>query len=112
MGAGASTLPATLDKATAKEAAGNKFDEAAFDAAAVDGVISCNAFLAAAAEEEAAAFAFEVAAQMKAQEEAIKAEASAAAPPKPPPILRTPSGKQFKELGDDEKAGVPLGDSV
>ena len=40
MGAGASTLPATLDKATAKEAAGDKFDEAAFDAAAVDGVIT------------------------------------------------------------------------
>ena len=37
-----------------------------------------------------------------------EAQASAAArgaeSEKPPPILRTPSGKQFKELGDDEKA--------
>jgi hypothetical protein len=38
MGAGASTLlPELVDKQQAKEAAGDRFDEAAFDAAAVDG---------------------------------------------------------------------------
>ena len=48
MGAGASALPATIDKATAKAVAGDKFDETAFDSAAVDGMISRDAFLAAA----------------------------------------------------------------
>jgi len=38
MGAGASTmLPELVDKQQAKAAAGDRFDEAAFDAAAVDG---------------------------------------------------------------------------
>ncbi len=40
MGEGASTmLPELVDKQQAKEAAGDRFDEAAFDAAAVDGKV-------------------------------------------------------------------------
>ena len=40
MGAGASTmLPEIVDKQQAKAAAGDRFDEAAFDAAAVDGKV-------------------------------------------------------------------------
>jgi len=50
MGAGASAaLPIELDKATAKAAAGSRFDEAAFDNAAVSGTVSRDAFLAAGA---------------------------------------------------------------
>ena len=52
MGAGASTLPASIDKATAKTIAGDAYDEHAFDAAAVDGVVSRDAFLAAASTSE------------------------------------------------------------
>lgn len=48
MGAGASTLPPTIDKATAKTFAGDEFDEAAFDREAIDGVVSREAFLKAA----------------------------------------------------------------
>mgnify|MGYP001384494833 CR=1 FL=1 len=48
MGAGASSLPPKIDKPTAQSAAGTLFDEAAFDGAAVDGVISRDAFLSAA----------------------------------------------------------------
>ena len=49
-GAGASTasaeaLPETIDKAKAKELAGDAFVEADFDAAAKDGVVSRDAFL-------------------------------------------------------------------
>lgn len=51
MGAGASTatLPATLDKAVAQQAAGDAFDAAAFDKAAKDGAITRDEFLQAAA---------------------------------------------------------------
>jgi len=45
MGSAASTLPATLDKETAKNTAGEKWDEAAFDKYAVDGVISREDFV-------------------------------------------------------------------
>ena len=48
MGAGASSLPPTIDKLTAQNAAGTLFNEAAFDGAAVDGVISRDEFLSAA----------------------------------------------------------------
>lgn len=72
MGAGASTLPPTIDKATAQSAAGAQFDEAAFDKAAVDGVVSREAFLAASATHA------------------------------PPLVKRTPSGKKLSELTGDE----------
>ena len=50
MGAGASaTLPATLDKAAAQQAAGEAFNEAAFDRAAKNGAITRDEFLQAAA---------------------------------------------------------------
>ena len=47
MGTGASveSLPPTIDKPTAKSAAGGQFDEAAFDKAAVDGVVTKEEFL-------------------------------------------------------------------
>ena len=48
MGSGASSLPSTIDKPTAKSAAGTHFDEKAFDEAAVNGVVSRDAFLSAA----------------------------------------------------------------
>ena len=53
MGAGSSalagaTLPPTLDKVTAQQLAGDKFDESKFDAAAKDGAVSREAFLKAA----------------------------------------------------------------
>ena len=48
MGSGASSLPPQIDKPTAKTAAGKHFDEAAFDGAAVNGVVSRDAFLSAA----------------------------------------------------------------
>ena len=45
MGAGASTmLPELVDKQQAKAAAGDRFDEAAFDAAAVDGRVPREVF--------------------------------------------------------------------
>ena len=44
MGAAAS-LPASIDRATARLVAGEKFDEAAFDAAAIDGHVSRDVFL-------------------------------------------------------------------
>ena len=45
MGAGASTLlPELVDKQQAKAAAGERFDEAAFDAAAVDGRVPREVF--------------------------------------------------------------------
>ena len=74
MGSAASTLPATIDKATAQQAAGEKFDEDAFDKMAVNGLVSHEQFLA------------------------------AAEPPKPPPILRTSSCKKMEEVASDEKA--------
>ena len=48
MGAGASALPATIDKQTALSLAGADFDETAFDAAAKNGVVAKHDFLAAA----------------------------------------------------------------
>ena len=46
MGAAASTLPPQLDKATARQVAGDRFDEAKFDAlAGPSGVVSLTAFL-------------------------------------------------------------------
>lgn len=50
MGAGASssTLPAVVDKPTAQAWAGDKFDEAAFDATASDGAVSKEQLLLAA----------------------------------------------------------------
>lgn len=49
MGAGASAIPNTIDKPTAKSIAGNHFDENVFDSEAKDGVVSKEAFLKAAA---------------------------------------------------------------
>lgn len=51
MGAGAS-IPESIDKATALELAGNAFDEAAFEQAAVNGCVSREAFLEAAQKEK------------------------------------------------------------
>ena len=47
MGAGASTLPIAIDKQTAQSYAGAQFDEKAFDAAAKDGIVAKEEFLAA-----------------------------------------------------------------
>ena len=55
MGAGASTLPAAVDKPTAKTFAGDRFDEKAFDAAAKDGVVAKDDFLKAAEKVRRAA---------------------------------------------------------
>ena len=49
MGAGASLIPESLDLEAARAAAGDRFDEAAFHQAAVDGVVTREAFLAAVA---------------------------------------------------------------
>jgi hypothetical protein len=65
MGAGASTIPDKLDKETAKQLAGDSWDEAKFDAVAdAEGYVSAEQFTAAAAPEAAApeAAATEVAA--------------------------------------------------
>ena len=43
-------MPATIDKPTAQEFAGDKFDEAAFDRAATDGSVPRNVFIAAGTE--------------------------------------------------------------
>ena len=48
MGAGASTLPAAVDKSTAQGFAGDKFDEAAFDKYATDGSVPKEVIVAAA----------------------------------------------------------------
>ena len=48
MGAGASTLPTNVDKATAQAFAGAQFDEEAFDAKAIDGVVAKEEILKAA----------------------------------------------------------------
>ena len=48
MGAGTSALPSRIDQATAKSLAGDEFDESAFNAAAVDGTVSRDAFMQAA----------------------------------------------------------------
>ena len=47
MGSAASTLPEKLDKDAAKAAAGDEWDEAAFDAVAVDGFVTREQLLAA-----------------------------------------------------------------
>ena len=47
MGAGASALPATLDRAAAQAAAGEEWDEIAFESAAVGGFVTKAQFLAA-----------------------------------------------------------------
>lgn len=58
MGAAASTgLPAALDKESAQLAAGDRFDEATFDSAAVDGTVTREQFLAAATSVDSAAAA-------------------------------------------------------
>ena len=45
-------LPATLDKETASRLAGDQFDEATFDKAAVGGAVTREVFLAAAASDQ------------------------------------------------------------
>jgi hypothetical protein len=62
MGAG-SSVPETLTKDQAMELAGDKWDEAAFDATAADGVITAEQFSAAAAAGSAAAAAAAAAAR-------------------------------------------------
>ena len=71
MGAGAS-LPAEIDKSTAQSLAGDKFDESAWEAAAKDGVVAKEVFLAAASAHEAVP---------------APAPASATAPPSSAPAL-------------------------
>ena len=56
MGAGASALPVQLDKATAQKAAGDRWDEAAFDKVAKNGSISRDEFLKAATAEKPKGF--------------------------------------------------------
>lgn len=79
MGAGASTvtpesLPPTVDKAMAQSTFGALFDEAEFDKAAIDGVVSREAVLAAAGTNVVT----------------------------PPLVKRTPSGKKLSEVTGDE----------
>jgi len=55
MGAGASTLPDTLDKVAAQQAAGDAFDEAAFEKACKNGTVTRAEFLQVAGAKAAAA---------------------------------------------------------